>query len=93
MSSESPSMDPALEEFRIEDEAILDLSPSSKFVYTMLFYHGPITQSDLVERTGMPPRTVRHALTRLQQATDRVEKRPYPSDARQDLYTVEDRDS
>lgn len=39
-----------------------DLPPSAKFIYKMLEIHGEMSIKDLVEITGLPERTVRHAI-------------------------------
>lgn len=89
MTTESHPRDREVGEFRFEDEELLDLPPSAKFVYVMLYYHGPVTHGELVDITGMPTRTVRYALERLRETTDQVKKRPNPNDARQDLYSLD----
>lgn len=43
----------------------LDLPPSAKYVYKMLELTGEASVKDLVEITGLPERTVRHALSLL----------------------------
>jgi DNA-binding MarR family transcriptional regulator len=65
------------------------LTPSAKFVYTVLDYEGPLTQKALAERTRLSQRSVRSALADLDDA-DLVEERIYPQDARQRLYAVSD---
>jgi len=67
------------------------LTPSAKFVYTVLDYEGPLTQKALAEQTRLSQRSVRSALSDLGDA-DLVEERIYPSDARQRLYAVTDDD-
>jgi DNA-binding MarR family transcriptional regulator len=67
------------------------LTPSAKFVYTVLDYEGPLTQKALAEQTRLSQRSVRSALADLGEA-DLVEERIYPSDARQRLYAVDDGD-
>jgi DNA-binding MarR family transcriptional regulator len=66
---------------------VADLGPSAKLVYTVLDHEGPLTQQDLVERTRLAARTVRKALSRLEEA-DAVDERVYLQDARQRLYSV-----
>jgi len=73
-----------------DTEATLDsLTPSAKFVFTVLDYEGPLTQKTLAEETRLSQRSVRTALSDL---TDEglVEERIYPADARQRLYAVDD---
>jgi len=67
------------------------LTPSAKFVYTVLDYEGPLTQKALAEQTRLSQRSVRSALADLDDA-DLVEERIYPRDARQRLYAVADGD-
>ncbi|MEF8852129.1 MAG: MarR family transcriptional regulator [Haloarculaceae archaeon] len=76
---------------RPSPEARLEsLTPSAKFVYTVLDYEGPLTQKALAERTRLSQRSVRSALADLADA-DLVEQRVYPEDARQRLYAVNHR--
>jgi DNA-binding MarR family transcriptional regulator len=73
-----------------DPEARLEsLTPSAKFVYTVLDYEGPLTQKRLAEETRLSQRSVRTALSDL---TDEglIEERIYPADARQRLYAVDD---
>lgn len=73
-----------------DTDAKLDtLTPSAKFVFTVLDYEGPLTQKTLAEETRLSQRSVRTALSDL---TDEglVEERIYPADARQRLYAVDD---
>ena len=73
-----------------DTDAQLDtLTPSAKFVFTVLDYEGPLTQKTLAEETRLSQRSVRTALSDL---TDEglVEERIYPADARQRLYAVDD---
>jgi DNA-binding MarR family transcriptional regulator len=65
------------------------LTPSAKFVYTVLDYEGPLTQKALAEQTRLSQRSVRSALGDLTDV-DLVEERIYPRDARQRLYAVTD---
>ncbi|WP_254535213.1 MarR family transcriptional regulator [Halomarina litorea] len=65
-------------------EAVVQLSPSCCSVYLLLEEHGPLTQQAIV-RTGLKRRTVRHALTRLEDG-GLVASRPYVADSRQRLY-------
>lgn len=64
------------------------MPPSAKLVATVLEYEsGELAQSDLVEKTLLPDRTVRHALTKLEDA-DVVTSRTSLSDARKRVYTL-----
>ena len=68
-------------------DAVEELPPSAKLVAKVLEYNGTLTQSELAEETLLPPRTVRYALTRLEDA-DVVDSRFSFSDARKRLYTL-----
>ncbi len=68
----------------IED---LDLPPSAKYVYKMLEIHGEATVKDLVEITGLPERTVRHALSILLEK-GLIERIVNLRDTRQRIYRV-----
>ncbi|SFH03949.1 HTH domain-containing protein [Halopelagius inordinatus] len=63
-----------------------DLTPSAKLVYVLLQRESPLTQSELVERTQLSPRTVRNALGQLDGA-DLVSKDVCLRDARKRLYS------
>lgn len=66
-------------------ERLNDLSPSAKFVYSVLRDGDSLTQDEIAERTLLPIRTVRYALSKLEQA-DLVEKQPSTQDARSNHY-------
>ncbi|NHN47574.1 MarR family transcriptional regulator [Halostella sp. JP-L12] len=66
---------------------VRDLPPSAKLVAKVLEYNDTLTQSQLAEETLLPPRTVRYALTRLEEQ-DVVDSRFSFSDARKRLYTL-----
>ena len=68
-------------------EAVRDLPPSAKLVAKVLEYNDGLTQSQLAEETLLPPRTVRYALTRLEEVGV-VESRFSFSDARKRIYTL-----
>lgn len=57
------------------------LPPSPKYVHKVLEYEGCLTQPEIAEETGLPRRTVRYALTRLQEH-GLVESEPVMEDAR-----------
>ncbi len=69
-------------------EAVADLPPSAKLVAKVLEYNDTLSQSELAEETLLPPRTVRYALTRLEDE-DVVDSRFSFSDARKRLYTLD----
>ena len=68
-------------------EAVRDLPPSAKLVAKVLDYNDTLTQSELADETLLPPRTVRYALNRLEEA-DVVDSRFSFSDARKRLYSL-----
>jgi DNA-binding MarR family transcriptional regulator len=68
-------------------ESVRDLPPSAKLVAKVLDYNDTLTQSQLAEETLLPPRTVRYALTRLEDE-EVVESRFSFSDARKRLYSL-----
>lgn len=67
---------------------VSDLPPSAKLVVKVLQYEGTLSQSELAEETMLPARTVRYALTRLEEA-DAVESRFSFTDARKRLYSLD----
>lgn len=64
-----------------------DLSPSAKLVYTVLDHRGASTQKELIQASRLSARTVRYALTDLEDA-EIVSERVYLPDARQSLYEL-----
>ena len=68
-------------------EAVAELPPSAKLVAKVLEYDERLTQSQLAEETMLPPRTVRYALTRLEEI-DAVDSRFSFTDARKRVYTL-----
>lgn len=82
MSATEPTTEAAADE-----TALRELPPSAKLVVKVLEYHDSLTQSQLAEETLLPPRTVRYALTRLEEI-DAVESRFSFADARKRLYTL-----
>jgi DNA-binding MarR family transcriptional regulator len=68
-------------------EAVRDLPPSAKLVAKVLEYNDTLTQSQLAEETMLPPRTVRYALSRLEDAGV-VTSRFSFADARKRIYTL-----
>ncbi len=63
------------------------LPPSAKLVYKTLQYEGPLTQGQLAAESLLPPRTVRYALSTLEDE-DVVVEELYIQDARKRLYSL-----
>jgi len=69
-------------------EALRELAPSAKLVHRVLDdADDPLTESDIIEESLLPARTVRYAVSHLEEA-ELVECRPNPGDARQRLYSI-----
>ncbi len=64
-----------------------DLPPSAKLVFKTLEYEGDLTQAQLTEETLLPSRTVRYALTRLEDEQF-ITSRISFADARQRVYSL-----
>ncbi|KAB1189075.1 MULTISPECIES: helix-turn-helix domain-containing protein [Haloferax] len=67
--------------------AVRDMPPSAKLVAKILDYEDTLTQSEIAEESLLPPRTVRYALSRLEEE-GAVDSRFSFSDARKRLYTL-----
>ena len=70
-------------------ELLADEPPSAKLVFKVLEHDAPLTQQELAEETMLPRRTVRFALSRLDEA-GLVEDRVSFRDARQSVYSLTD---
>ena len=68
-------------------DQVREMPPSAKLVAKVLQYNDTLTQSQLAEETLLPPRTVRYALSRLEDA-DAIETQISFTDARKRLYTL-----
>lgn len=68
-------------------DAVRDLPPSSKLVYKTLEWNGRLTQQEIIERSLLSARTVRDALSRLEEEAV-VERDVYYRDARQNVYAL-----
>ena len=81
--------DPVPEDDTAADEwaAVRDLPPSAKLVAKVLEYEDTLSQSELAEETLLPARTVRYALSRLEEQ-DVVESRFSFTDARKRVYSL-----
>ncbi|MDZ7702788.1 MAG: helix-turn-helix domain-containing protein [Halobacteriales archaeon] len=73
----------------LEDRAerLHELPPSAKLVVKVLEYHDTLTQQELAEETMLPSRTVRFAVSRLEEA-ELIESRISFADARQRRYSL-----
>ncbi|MFB6353241.1 MAG: MarR family transcriptional regulator [Halobacteriales archaeon] len=69
------------------EETLHELPPSAKLVLKVLEYDDALTQSELAAETLLPPRTVRYALSRLEEV-GAVESRFSFADARKRLYSL-----
>lgn len=70
-------------------DEIDDVPPSAKLVLTVLKREGDLTQPQLAEETMLSPRTVRYAVTKLEER-DLVASRTSFMDARQRVYSLDD---
>lgn len=68
-------------------DAVADLPPSAKLVAKVLEYEDTLSQTELAEETLLPPRTVRYAVSELEDAGV-VDARFSFTDARKRLYTL-----
>lgn len=69
--------------------SVAELPPSAKLVVKVLEYEAPLTQIELAEQTRLNRRTVRWALTRLEN-NGLIETAPNMLDARQTYYSLAD---
>lgn len=84
-SEETPEPDAFVDsEFR---DRLRDLPPSAKLVAKVLEGASPLSQRQLAERSLLPDRTVRYALTRLEES-GLVESRYSFTDARKQVYSL-----
>ena len=68
--------------------SVAEFPPSAKLVAKTLEYEGDLTQAQLAESTRLPARTVRHALSELEDS-DVVTSRISSMDARKKIYSLE----
>ncbi|AGB15789.1 hypothetical protein Halru_1172 [Halovivax ruber XH-70] len=66
---------------------VRELPPSAKLVAKVLEYNDTMSQQQLAEETLLPARTVRYAISRLEEANV-VDSRFSFTDARKRLYTL-----
>jgi DNA-binding MarR family transcriptional regulator len=67
-------------------DRLVNLPPSAKLVFRVLQHDQPLTSQDIAEKTLLPKRTVRDALSKLNDA-DLAEKHTDPRQPRTRLYT------
>jgi DNA-binding MarR family transcriptional regulator len=68
-------------------DVLIELPPSAKLVAKALEYNDTLTQGQLEEKTLLPSRTIRYALTRLEEH-NLVESRFSFVDARKRCYSL-----
>lgn len=81
------SMSTAEPTVETREATLRELPPSAKLVVKVLEYHDPLTQGELASETLLPPRTVRYAVSRLEEA-GLIESRFSFVDARKRLYSL-----
>ena len=69
------------------ESQLAELPPSAKYVFSILWYEGKLTQQELQGATLLPRRTVSHSLKRLGEE-DLIDKGVYEGDARVREYSV-----
>jgi DNA-binding MarR family transcriptional regulator len=67
-------------------DRLVSLSPSAKLVFRVLQHDHPLTSQEIAERTLLPQRTIRYALSKLDDA-DLIEERVDPQEPRTRFYT------
>ncbi|SIQ89918.1 transcriptional regulator, ArsR family [Haladaptatus litoreus] len=70
-------------------ERLRELPPSAKLIAKVLETDEPLTQGELADESLLPDRTVRYALTRLEEQ-DLVVSRHSFRDARKQVYLLND---
>jgi DNA-binding MarR family transcriptional regulator len=85
--SVTDAADPTVDADEQSGDALDDLPPSAKLVLKVLEYNDELTQHQLVEQTRLPARTVRHAVSRLEDVGV-VDTRFSFTDARKRLYSL-----
>lgn len=68
-------------------EQLREQPPSAKLVAIVLDRHAEMTQTELVEESLLPRRTVHHALQKLEESS-LVDSRSSVSDARKRIYSL-----
>lgn len=73
-------------------DTLMGLPPSAKLVYKTLEYEGPLTQGQLASESLLPARTVRYALSTLEEA-ELVTEELFLQDARKRIYSLSTEES
>lgn len=73
---------------RPSQEALRESPPSAKLVAKVLEYDGPLTQQELAEESLLPTRTVRYAVSQLEEVGV-VQSRISFTDARKRVYRLD----
>jgi len=68
-------------------EELLKMPPSAKLVYKILEYEGPLTQKEIADKSMLPLRTVRYAISILSK-NGLVAKMPDARDSRRHVYFI-----
>lgn len=71
----------------MNSEEMSDMPPSVKLIVKTLQHEGPLTQKELGQSTLLPSRTVRYALSRLEEGNAVVSK-PHMTDGRKKVYSL-----
>ncbi len=69
-------------------KTLTELPPSAKLVYKVLEHEGPLTQGEIATESRLCSRTVRYALSTLEDG-DVVNRRSCLDDARQWVYWID----
>ena len=68
-------------------EELLKMPPSAKLVYKILEYEGPLTQKEIADKSMLPLRTVRYAISMLSK-NGLVARMPDARDSRRHVYFI-----
>lgn len=68
-------------------EKLMKIPPSARLILKSIEYEGPLSQIDIVKKTGLSPRTVRHALSILLRR-GMILKKPDVRDLRRSIYYI-----
>lgn len=68
-------------------DQLLEKPPSAKLVFWILYEQGPLNQSEISERSLLCSRTIRYAISRLEE-DDFINKRVSTEDPRKRIYDI-----